>query len=102
MWDRRLVPVSRVLEFRHAVQRWDAEAALRAASELRMAADLLDGDELRDGAVVMALRAGNRPLAQEWFGFLAEATARPEGDLRNLLLETRVASVADDSARGAP
>jgi spermidine synthase len=90
------VEVRHVLAFRHAVQGWNDAEALTSAMELRQSGALISADELRDGAVVMALRADDRQLAQDWFGYLRDSSERPADDLRSLLLETRVATEAQN------
>ena len=82
--------VRAVLTFRRAVQGWDAGAALAAAEQLhRFGAigRLIGADEVRDGAVVMAVRSGNGELARAWFVRLAPVSPRAPTDLRTLLLE---------------
>ncbi|HRP07205.1 MAG TPA: hypothetical protein PLL69_01840 [Gemmatimonadales bacterium] len=87
-----------VLDFRHAVQGWNTREALNAATRLRQAGALLLADELRDGAVVMALLEGNRRLALEWFSYLKRDSTRGEDDLRTLLLEAHISAATDDTA----
>jgi hypothetical protein len=82
--------VRQVLAFRHAVLGWNAAEALAAAAQLRESGALLSADELREGAVVMALRAGDRQLARDWFAYLQGDSDRADNDLRSLLLESRL------------
>lgn len=86
-------PVRAVLSFRRAVQEWDVAGALSSAHQIREAGavgSLIGVDELRDGAIVMALRSGRIQEARGWFGLLTEGSARGPGDLRNLLLASWV------------
>jgi predicted membrane-bound spermidine synthase len=89
-----------VLAFRRAAQGWDSEATLAAAETLRRSGAidrLIDADELRDGAVVMALRSGNPALARTWYLGLASASRRATGDLRTLLLQGWLAAQGGDT-----
>lgn len=77
------------LGFRRAVQGWDAVAALQSAAAVQADGNpsaWLDPDELRDGAVVMALRHGDVGLAHQWYAALAATSTRGATDLRSLLL----------------
>lgn len=87
--------VRAVLAFRRAVQEWDAPAALAAVALMRDSAAinrLIGADEARDGAVIMALRQGDLQQARDWFRYLTPGTSRSADDLRNLLLQSRLAA----------
>jgi hypothetical protein len=89
-----LAEVHVVLDFRRAVQGWDAEAALEAADVLQSigaAHRLMAPDELRDGAVVMALRSGDHARARTWLVQNVQGSSRSPDDLRTLLLTGWVA-----------
>ncbi|MES2124669.1 MAG: spermidine synthase [Gemmatimonadota bacterium] len=85
-----------VLKFRRGVQSWDAAATLEAARQL---ADTLSvtqgwigGEELQDGAVVAALRQGDRNLAAQWYFRLSGYSGRDPGDLRSMILRAWIAA----------
>lgn len=89
-----LAEVRVVLDFRRAVQGWDAFTALESADVLQTIGAvprLLSADELRDGAVVMALRAGDVQRARDWLVNRVDGATRPHDDLRTLLLTGWVA-----------
>lgn len=97
------VEVLTAIRFRRGVQAWDARSALDAADQLRTSRrglELVGFDELRDGAIVMALREGDAGLATRWLN--APGSLRASDDLRNLLLEAwvRQASNASPVAAG--
>lgn len=102
-----LAEVRVVLDFRRAVQAWDAVTALESADVLRTigaAPRLLSPDELRDGAVVMALRAGDVERARQWLVEHVQGSSRSSDDLRSLLLTGWVAeamSAAGDTDGGS-
>jgi predicted membrane-bound spermidine synthase len=79
-----------VIAFRRAVQGWDDVAALEAASVLVgggvATSDWIDGDELRDGALVAALRTGRAELVAQWDLLTAKLARRGVNDLRSRLL----------------
>ncbi len=79
------------IRFRRSVQGWDARTALDAAEQIRTGRrdmQLIGFDELRDGAVVMALREGDVSLASRWLN--APGSLRAPDDLRSLLLDAWV------------
>lgn len=91
-------PVQAVIAFRHAVQAWDAPAALAAADKLRtggIMGRLIPFDELRDGAIVMALRTGDFEVAERWLYELSVSSPRASDDLRSLLLDAWVRRAAE-------
>lgn len=82
--------VSAVIAFRRAVQAWDDAAVLAAAAVLideeTRTRDWIAGDELRDGALVAALRLGRPELVAEWDRLTMRRSQRPANDLRSRLL----------------
>ncbi|MBA2291669.1 MAG: spermidine synthase [Gemmatimonadales bacterium] len=93
------VEVLAAIRFRKGVRDWDARPALDAADQLRTSQRglaLIGFDELRDGAVVMALRDGDAGLATRWLN--APGSVRPPDDLRSLLLGAWVRRAAGQSA----
>jgi hypothetical protein len=82
--------VSAVIAFRKAVQGWDDAGALAAAAVLideeTRTREWIPGDELRDGALVAALRIGRPELVGEWDRLTMRLTQRPANDLRSRLL----------------
>ncbi len=81
--------VHSVIAFRHAVAAWDAPTALAAVARLDADGALsqwLPVAEAMDGAVVLALRAGDQPAADRWLTALAPRSGRAPDDLRMLLL----------------
>lgn len=82
--------VSAVIAFRKAVQGWDDAAALAAAAilvgEETRTRDWIPGDELRDGALIAALRNGQPELVAEWDRKTSRLSQRPSNDLRSRLL----------------
>jgi hypothetical protein len=92
------VEVLAAIRFRRGVQAWDARLALDAADQLRTSRrglELVGFDELRDGAIVMALRDGNAGLATRWLD--APGSLRAGDDLRSLLLDAWVRQAAGES-----
>jgi spermidine synthase len=83
--------VSAVIAFRRAVQEWDDARVLAAAAVLvnedTRTADWIAGDELRDGALVAALRSGRPELVAEWDRRTQRLGQRPVNDLRSRMLE---------------
>lgn len=82
--------VSAVIAFRKAVQGWDDAAALAATAilvgEETRTRDWISGDELRDGALIAALRTGQPELVAEWDRKTSRLSQRPSNDLRSRLL----------------
>jgi hypothetical protein len=87
-----------VIAFRRAVQAWDDAAALQAAAVLVgegvATSDWIDGDELRDGALVAALRTGRPELVAQWDLLTAKLARRGVNDLRSRLLAGWVAAAS--------
>jgi len=79
-----------VIAFRRAVAGWDDAGALAAAAVLideeTRTQDWIAGDELRDGALVAALRIGQPELVAEWDRLTMRLTQRSAKDLRSRLL----------------
>ncbi len=79
-----------VIAFRRAVQAWDDAAVLESASVLVgegvFPLDWIDGDALRDGALVAALRMGRSDLVTAWDLRTARLARRATGDLRSRVL----------------
>jgi hypothetical protein len=79
-----------VIAFRRAVAGWDDAGALAAAAVLideeTRTQDWIAGDELRDGALVAALRIGQPELVAEWDRLTMRLTQRSAKDLRRRLL----------------
>jgi spermidine synthase len=94
--DRTSAPaeVRASVEFLHGVAAWDFTQASRAADVLLAAAgrgDLwLDGDVLRDGAVMAKLGVGDREGAKRAFQDLIPRSTRAPSDLRTRLLYSYV------------
>jgi spermidine synthase len=96
------------VDFLHGMAAWDFAEAARAADPLVDAAkqgDLwLDGDQLRDGAVMAKLETGDRKGARDVFRALIRNSARPVTDLRTRLLyayitDTTATSIVRSAAR---
>jgi predicted membrane-bound spermidine synthase len=83
------------VDFLHGMAAWDLGEAARAAGPLVDAAargdNWLDGDELRDGAVLARLATGDRKGADDAFKNLLRNSARPVTDLRTRLLAAYLA-----------
>ncbi|MEO5826047.1 MAG: fused MFS/spermidine synthase [Gemmatimonadales bacterium] len=97
------VEVLAAIRFRRSVQAWEARSALEAAELLRTSRrglELIGFDELRDGAIVMALREGDAGLATRWLN--APGSLRPRDDLRSMLFDAWVRQAAVASPVGAP
>jgi len=87
------------VDFMHGLAAWDYTEAARAADPLIAAAargDLwLDGDMLRDGAVMAKLATGHRTEARAVFRLLISRSARDITDLRTRLLFAYIADTTD-------
>ncbi|MGH7620136.1 MAG: fused MFS/spermidine synthase [Gemmatimonadaceae bacterium] len=87
------------VDFLHGVAAWDYAEAARAADPLLAAAakgDLwLDGDVLRDGAVMAKLATGHRAEARGIFRMLIAKSSREITDLRTRLLYSYIADSTD-------
>jgi spermidine synthase len=96
--------VRAAIAFRHAIARWDFPGALQAVGGLMpdaMAGEgLLPADELRDGAVVAALRAGEIDRAELWYRVLKSQSHRDDGDLRSLLLAAYLRAARGSAPKG--
>ncbi len=87
-----------LIAFRRGVQAWDATATLAAADRLlqvKAIGDLIGPTEVMEGAVVMALRVGDRETALRWFRLLAANSIRGTDDLRMMLLAAWLAPSSD-------
>jgi hypothetical protein len=87
------------IDFLHGLATWDYAQAARAADPLiadEVKGELwLDGDQLRDGAVVAKLAVGDRRGAGAAFHALIRRSARTITDLRTRLLYSYVADSTD-------
>ena len=95
-----------VLAFRRAVQGWDAVGALRAAGRL-IAPDVrtlewIGGDELHDGAVIAALRLGDRAEVVAWDRRTAPFAQRASSDFRSRLLAGWIRASAGPASSTPP
>ncbi|HTJ21265.1 MAG TPA: fused MFS/spermidine synthase [Gemmatimonadaceae bacterium] len=83
------------VDFLHGLATWDYAQAARAADPLIAEAGKgelwLDGDELRDGAVIAKLAVGDRAGARAAFRGLISQSARKITDLRTRLLFSYIA-----------
>jgi hypothetical protein len=83
------------VDFLHGLATWDYAQAARAADPLIAEAGMgelwLDGDELRDGAVIAKLAVGDRAGARAAFRGLISQSARKITDLRTRLLFSYIA-----------
>jgi hypothetical protein len=88
------LPVQAAVSFLRGLAVWDFDGAARAADILIPLAlrneDWLPPDVLRDGAVVAALRRGERERARAVYGVLRARTERRPTDLRTHLLAAYV------------
>jgi hypothetical protein len=89
--------VRAAITFRHALAAWDFPAALKAAEVIAPGGvpdgdPIIPADELRDGAVMAALRTGAADRADMFFRALQPAVHRPDDDLRSILLSAYLAS----------
>lgn len=92
------VEVLAAIRFKQGVQTWDARSAIDAADKLRTSRHglpLIGFDELRDGAIVMALRDGDADLAARWLN--TPGSLRAPNDLRSLLLDAWVRRAGGES-----
>ena len=87
------------IDFLHGLATWDYAQAAHAADPLIAEAQRgelwLDGDELRDGAVIAKLAVGDRAGARAAFRALISRSARSMTDLRTRLLYSYIADAAD-------
>jgi hypothetical protein len=87
------------IDFLHGLATWDYAKAAHAADPLIAAGERgqlwLDGDELRDGAVIAKLAVGDRAGARAAFRGLISRSARKITDLRTRLLFAYIADTAD-------
>jgi spermidine synthase len=99
--DRATAPVEvrASVDFLHGLAAWDFTQASQAADVLLAAAGRgelwLDGDVLRDGAVMAKLGAGDRPGAKRAFQDLIGRSTRDASDLRTRLLYSYVVDTVD-------
>jgi hypothetical protein len=86
------------VDFMHGIAAWDYTEASRASNPLVVSAASgdawLDGDELRDGAVMAKLEVGDRRAAREVFRALVHQSTRDISDLRTRLLFSYVSDTA--------
>ena len=87
------------IDFLHGLATWDYAQAARAADPLVAEAGRgqlwLDGDELRDGAVIAKLGVGDRAGARAAFRGLISRSARKITDLRTRLLFSYIGDTVD-------
>ena len=87
------------IDFLYGLATWDYPKAARAADPLIAEGERgqlwLDGDELRDGAVIAKLAVGDRAGARAAFRGLISRSARKITDLRTRLLFSYIADTAD-------
>jgi predicted membrane-bound spermidine synthase len=92
-------PARAAIDFLHGLATWDYAQAARAADPLLAEAEKgdlwLDGDQLRDGAVIAKLAVGDRAGARGAFRSLISRSARGTTDLRTRLLYSYIADTSD-------
>lgn len=95
-----------VLAFRRAVQGWDDVGALRAAGRLIApnvhTLEWIGGDELHDGAVIAALRLGDRAEVVAWDRRTAPFAQRASSDFRSRLLSGWIRASAGPASSTPP
>jgi spermidine synthase len=93
------VPARAAIDFLHGLASWDYVQAARAADPLLAEAAKgelwLDGDELRDGAVVAKLAVGERAGARAALHGLIRISSRTNTHLRTRLLYSYIADTTD-------
>jgi spermidine synthase len=93
------VPARAAIDFLHGLATWNFAQAARAADPLiadAVKGELwLDGDELRDGAVIAKLAVNDRPGARAAYHDLIRRSARSITDIRTRLLYSYIADTVD-------